>query len=766
MQRRGQVIGLVLALYFVALAGTYYLVKTRPPAEPLYTYTEAGEDAVILPLAEDINWEYVPMRTATMKNSGRTGGEMGQMAYNLTISTQNPNLLAMAIDTAGIYVSEDGGINWELRRKGIISNGVQSVSFDPVDPDVMWAAGLESVPGTPREYPPDPDYYDSEADGIYRSTDGGATWELVLNTAYLRGNAQNIYFAFDPSSAGSQGCQTVFAITHSYGLIKTTDGGYNWESIGPEGIIGNAVIRDDDTGRIWLAADEGLWLSQNDGSTWEQVSVPATPVRALAVDPTNSAKVFVGLYYNGLYRTTDSGQTWTSMSTPLGSGIYWTCIAISPSNPNYLYADAIYVGWGTPVYSHDGGDTWYKMSDRESSFVNLVYWAEGLVVHPQKPKTAYHLAPLRRTTDGGKTWKLIGNGVGGFRRSTGTSIAFDPNDANRMIFFHLDHGAAITHDNGDTWEYIPAPRQSDIGARTQFSGALDPNPDGSTIFSAVGGWSRQRFASSANEGYDWTVSDPDDDSSTDTDYFPFFVWHPQDHNVIYVGRADDSLRSDNGGKSWSVLSQSIMAIYQGNGDIVYSTSLAGASNSQVKISYDRGETWENVGSTLPYVNSLAVDPTDPLRIYAGTTWGGVWVYDGASWSSRGESAGIEADWFGSLYIRCVAVDPTRPNVIYAGQNHSWRGMARGVFRSTDYGDTWSNISGNLGPDLNVWSIMVSPHDGTVWLGTDYGNWRWTPEADETTGTESETETNTTNNGLSGSAVVPVILYHLLLRTGS
>jgi photosystem II stability/assembly factor-like uncharacterized protein len=80
----------------------------------------------------------------------------------------------------------------------------------------------------------------------------------------------------------------------------------------------------------------------------------------------------------------------------------------------------------------------------------------------------------------------------------------------------------------------------------------------------------------------------------------------------------------------------------------------------------------------------------------------------------------------NLNYHSIAVDPTRPGVVYTGQNESWVGVAQGVFRSMDGGDSWQNITLNLGPDLTVWAITVSPHDGTVWLGTDDGNWKLPP----------------------------------------
>lgn len=149
--------------------------------------------------AEDYFWQLVPMRTAAEKAKGMAGGEMGQIAYTLAISAKDPNCMAMGIDTAAVYVSTNGGRNWELRRNGIHSNGVQSIAFDPVNTDVLWAAGLRSPASPKRRFPPDPKQFGGKADGIYRSDDLGKSWTLVFKAVFMRGQAQNEYFAFDPA---------------------------------------------------------------------------------------------------------------------------------------------------------------------------------------------------------------------------------------------------------------------------------------------------------------------------------------------------------------------------------------------------------------------------------------------------------------------------------------------------------------------------------------------------------------------------------------
>jgi hypothetical protein len=302
-----------------------------------------------------------------------------------------------------------------------------------------------------------------------------------------------------------------------------------------------------------------------------------------------------------------------------------------------------------------------------------------------------------------------------------------------MVFFHPDWGSAVTTDGGDTFVWRPPPRATWIqnGLHTMHVGAYDPTPGSCKLVSAVGGWDPpvQAICVSEDDGRSW-----EDPPQMDTlgDY-QFLAFHPQQPNIVYAGRDSDSLRSDAGGTrgSWNPLQYPIKAMFAGNGDIVYAPRKTGQDKWEVLRSENRGDT--NMWKALPgkittdtfTYRAIDVDPGNPDRLYAaGDT--GVWVFDGTTWSLRDERNGLERNAFGDLCFRSIAVDPKRPNVIYAGENECWRGMARGIFRSTDYGDHWENITGNLGPDLTVWAITVSPHDGTVWLGTDYGNWKLPP----------------------------------------
>ena len=143
-------------------------------------------------------------------------------------------------------------------------------------------------------------------------------------------------------------------------------------------------------------------------------------------------------------------------------------------------------------------------------------------------------------------------------------------------------------------------------------------------------------------------------------------------------------------------------------------------------SEDQGQNWTPLpGAKVGSNNEIEFDPENSNRLYAATG-SAISIWDGKSWSVRDERHGLQRNAFGGFGFDKLAVDPKRPKVIYAGQRYSWVGVAGRVFRSTDGGDHWENVTRNLGPDLTVWALTVSPHDGFVWLGTDYGNWKLPP----------------------------------------
>lgn len=697
-----------------------------------------------LAIGSDVHWDSVPLRSALQKSEGYKGGDAYQMGFTLAISDKNPDYMALGIDTAQVYISEDGGLNWENRHIGILSNGVQSLYFDPYNPNIIWAAGLKSNFEATQDK-----FYSTQTDGIYKSTDLGHTWAKVRSTGLRRFNFQNEYFqcleniSLEQDQVLENGCQNLLAVSHTEGLLKTTDGGLSWNLVfkptGENPFFINVVKRASD-GDIWLATNDGVYLSEDDGVSWNMInSIPAPDlsngklayVSALVVDPTNSSIVYIARSNNGIWKTTDKGLTWTkqNMGSIWKDAYKWSRLAISKTNPQFLYADATEIGGKFPYRTLNGGTTWTPPTKVDGGLLSdgdsCHYYSQGIVIHPTNPEVGFTFRPLMKTIDGGVTWKYFGQNIVGSRLGSSTStIAYDPLNRDRMMFFFTDLGSTLTEDGGDTWELKSHPSISidgQGGLRTTPAGAFKSD-DSNIIVAAVGGWYKQKLVRSTDRGTSWSVVFGDEYSD-----YRYIGWHQQDSNVVYVGTTGTvGRRSDDAGLTWKTLSRSIRAMNPNNSDIVYSITYNGsvANNTTIEISMDRGESWSPIGQNLlSSIENIAVDPVDIYRVYATGAWRGVFVFDGVSWVIKNGVHGLSNDSFGGLSIGSVAIDSSCPNVVYAGARRQWVGLSNGIFRSVDYGNSWHNINGNVGDNFAVWSINVNPFDSTLWLGTDYGSWR-------------------------------------------
>jgi hypothetical protein len=188
---------------------------------------------------------------------------MGQMGFSLTISRKDPMCLALGLDTAGVDISEDGATAWQIRRRGIYANGVQSVAFDPANSSLLYAAGNRNDGGN----------VSPSADGIYRSEDRELTWTRVLAATWVRRAAQNEYFAFTGSVSNGVS-QGVLALADNSALVRSTNGGLSFAlvSTGPAFSKPSALLRDNRDGLLWLAGSAGLWRGTADGTAWTKLA--------------------------------------------------------------------------------------------------------------------------------------------------------------------------------------------------------------------------------------------------------------------------------------------------------------------------------------------------------------------------------------------------------------------------------------------------------------------------------------------------------------
>jgi len=661
-------------------------------------------------------WQQIPLRTKAQKIAGVKGGEGCQMVFDIAYAPANPDIVYFVTDTSRVWKSMDGGNSWQMKYRGFKSNGGLSIGIDPLNEDVVFVAGFLGRRDT-----------SSSADGIYRSLNGGESWELVKQTAYFR-DKEGSHFVFSPASSERSHTKVIYAGTHRDGLLISVDGGTTWKRIGfkRERIIDLELIKKKPV-TLLVAANTGLFYFDTKNKIKTRLSAKgliSTP-KTIAVNPTtNPPIIFAAVGKQGVYKSTDNGETFWPINNGLPSDIEYVQINISKKDPDYLYVAANKWGGLNPFRSHDGGETWFKplTLDKENLALTSGRFSScPIAIHPTKPEIAITstngASKIIKTMNGGKSWSYSANGFTGARAGVGrTSFGFS-DDPQKLVIFLIDFGPALSNNGGDTFRLLPVHRV--FKSKTTPAGAIDPTGNSKVIVTAVGKWGKQLLTVSKDGGETWTVIAGTEDN------YKFISFHPQKPNIIYARR----WKSIDKGKSWRMLSQGIRAVYHGNGDIVFSVKGLGRGGSVILKSFDAGKTWISPFEKLPVnsrgINEIAIDPLDHNRIYIASN-SGLYILHGQRWLRKREKSGLEKDGFGLFSVKCVAIDPGHPGVVYIGRWAPGKGNSNGVFRSTDFGETWTNITYNLGPEITVWSLSVSPHDGKVYLGSSYGTWVLSP----------------------------------------
>ncbi len=676
-------------------------------------------------------WERVPLRSLRQKNSGIFGGEGMQMVHSISYAPSNPDIAYFVSDTSQVWKSVDGGNSWRSKRNGFRANGGVSLVVDPGNENVVFVSG--------SRHKADGSLTSSPADGIYRSVDGGETWELVKQTDYYRGK-EGQHFAFDLNSFKGKSHKTIYAGTHTEGLLKSIDGGDTWTSICLVGIriLDIELNSHCSVPTLYVATNNtnvhghGLYRVTDDANGALKITplgdLPDYP-RTIALDAQNKTEkdiIFAAVGKYKVYKSGDGGNTFFKKSKGLSvNHREYKNIDISPADPNYLYVRLSKCGTPNPFYSHNGGETWQRPKDLNRGKLIVknpvsAYWAIRTAPHPIEKNVALGFmgSTITKTTDGGRTWRYSGSGYMGARRGRGkTSAYFDPVNPKRKIFFLIDHGPALTEDGGNTWRFLPVPR---IGGKTTPVGTVDPdNPK--TMITAVGNWGSQTIIRSADSGNNWEIVNMQKDN-----YF-FLSFHPQDSNHVYAGTSSGSWISKDKGKSWNFIKRkSIRAVFPKDGNLVYAIENFRNKKSILWCSHDRGDNWIPI-TTNPFkrVEDMDIDPQDSDRLYAATM-NGFYTYDGEQWRKTGKSGGITVDMDigrDSFSYKSLVVNPVKPNIVYAGMWAPGKGhRQRCIFRSTDYGITWEDLGYNLNGYSNVWSLAIDSINSDLQMSTDHGNY--------------------------------------------
>jgi uncharacterized repeat protein (TIGR01451 family) len=300
------------------------------------------------------------------------------------------------VSNGGAAKSTDNGTTWAAKNTGLTNSTILSLVIDPLTPTTLFA-------GT--------------SGGVFKSTDGGSNWSL-MNSGLTDLNIKTLTIDATATS-------TIYLGTSSRGVFRSTNGGSTWKAVntGQNGMnVSSLKIDPTNHSKIYAGTDQGVYKTTNAGATWVASNTGFTQnlyVNLLAMDPINPSTLYAGLYYNGLYKSTDGGTSWsrtTMTSSPLSA------LTLDPSNPSTLYA-----GTSNGLFkSTDAGSSWQGVNHGLTNrTVNAV------AISPTNPLVLYAgtANDVFKSTDGGMIWGVTGTGQAG---AVVYALAIDPNNAQTI----------------------------------------------------------------------------------------------------------------------------------------------------------------------------------------------------------------------------------------------------------------------------------------------------------------------------------------------
>jgi photosystem II stability/assembly factor-like uncharacterized protein len=591
----------------------------------------------------------------------------------------------------GVYRSSDAGKTWTnvgLTDSQIISR----VRVHPSNPDLVYVAAM-GHPAAPND-----------ERGVFRSKDGGKTWQKVLfrdnktgaiDLVIDRRNPNVLYAAlweayrvsWQMSSGGS-----------GSGIFKSTDGGDHWTELTrnpglPQGVVGRIGIdvSGGDSNRLFMMfenADGGLFRSDDAGATWTRVSDDrrlrqrAFYYSHVYADTKNGDTVYV--LNTGFYKSTDAGKTFSTIRVPHGDNHdLW----IDPNDPKRM----VNANDGGGNVSVNGGETWTDQDFATAQFYHVTTTKDfpyQVCGAQQDNSTACVSSEPARGRDSAMLY-AVGGGESGY-------IAPHPVDPD--IFYAGSQGALITRfdrKTGHIRDIQPYPRffsgepASALPERWQWTFPIVISPhDPSVIYICS-----QHVWKTTNDGQTWTKISPD------------------------LTRADPKTLGHSGGPITGDMNgpevfATVFALAPSR--IERDTIWAGSDDGLIHVTRDGGKSWQNVTpkELLEFARVSIID-TSPHK--AGTAYFAAKRYlvdDRAPYIFKTDDYGkswtrIVNGLRSDDYAHTVREDPVRPGLLFAGTEH-------GAYVSFDAGAAWQSLSLNL-PDTQVSDLVVEGHD--VVIGT-------------------------------------------------
>ncbi len=640
-----------------------------------------------------VNW--VPVSDDYFK-TGSVGG--------IGVSESDPNVIYVGMGESpvrgnvshgdGVYKSTDAGKTWKHVGLGD-TRQIGRVRVHPRNPDIAYVAAMGHLFGP------------NEQRGVFRTTDGGKTWQKVL---FKSNKAGAVDLILDPTNANVlyAGFWEILRTPYSLesggpggGLFKSTDAGDTWTEItrnpgGPKGVVGKigVTVSPANPERVWAiieAEDGGVFRSDNGGRTWSKVNEErrlrqrAWYYTRIYADTQNADTVYV--LNTGFYKSGDGGRTYTGISVPHGDNHdLW----IAPNDSQRM----INSNDGGANVSTSGGRSWTEQDQPTAQFYRVALDNDFPynVYGAQQDNSTVRIAS--RTTDFGidrTHWYDVGGGESGW-------IA--PHPKNSDIVFAGSYGGLITRYNHRTGQLRNVTVWPD-------------NPMGAG-------------AEAMKYRFQWN--------------FPL-VFSPHDQNTLYAG-GNILFKTTNEGQSWEAISPELTRndktkmgssggpITKDNTSVEYYGTIftlmespvekgviwTGSDDGLVQVTRDGGKKWDNVTpKNMPewiQVNSLDASPHKGGTAYvAGTMYKSddfkPYLYKtsdyGKTWKKI--TNGIPD----GAFTRVIREDPNRQGLLYAGTE-------TGMYVSFDDGENWQSLQLNL-PVVPITDLALHKRDNDLVAAT-------------------------------------------------
>jgi photosystem II stability/assembly factor-like uncharacterized protein len=524
----------------------------------------------------------------------------------------------------------------------------------------------------------------------------------------------------------------------------------DWECVGPTNIGGRVTCiacHPSNPERIWIgAAGGGVWQSNDAGRSWQSFwnDQEILNIGSLAIDPvqtvtlycgTGEANLSVDSYPGvGLYQTMDGGRTWHLLASCERTGIprHIGVIAIDPFDSRHIriggvgYGEVSQTGneYGGMYVSTDAGVTWAR-----TTFISTKnYWCHSIVFHPKKKNIIYATfteqgarSGIWRSTDGGKNWSQLTNGLPDPARFGRTTLAISHSNPNVLFAFAQDEasgssdlllGIFRTANGGDRWEDTSSHFFNDEG-QISYGCSIVIHPEDSNHV-LCGGVDLHR---TRNGGETWQ-------QATQWDLVPGKPKYAHaDHHALLMppaipGRVYDCNDggldvSEDGGRTWENRSEGLSITMFYDMDVAQSSALVYGGGAQ-----DNGTVVTTTGASSSFFELLGgdggwivFDPNNEDRVYASYYNMNIYRFRGDDYK-KVTPKNASKDERESVWMCFIALDPTDAQTVFTGSSRVWR--------TRNDGNNWTAVSDDL-DGSSISAIEIAPADPKcVYVGTENG----------------------------------------------